>query len=284
MFSIVQPTPSPIGSAQSLETCNNPRHILPAGDANTDLQISGGTACTVDGSAPNANYVYRNVNIWSGGSLTFNDAKINFHAHSILIENGGTLQAGFDAPVAGPISIWLYGSKSDGIPSITCQSGPTCGVPQTIWDSNPLVAQNVSMGTMTMPSGPCTKASTIDPTTPVGTDCFYQYEVFDKGDAAGAFFGKKVLAVSYGGVLYLRGQKGIREVTANGPAIDAIPSDSGTSWVRLNKTIAMADVGSTTLYVDRPVPTWQAGDQIVVTSTDYLPAHSEELHHSQHLQ
>ena len=148
-----QPTPSPIGSAQSLETCNNPRHILPAGDANTDLQISGGTACTVDGSAPNANYVYRNVNIWGGGSLTFNDAKINFHAHSILIENGGTLQAGFDAPVAGPISIWLYGSKSDGIPSITCQSGPTCGVPQAIWDSNPLVAQNVSMGTMTMPTG-----------------------------------------------------------------------------------------------------------------------------------
>ncbi len=271
-------TPSPIlGATGSLETCNNKQHILPAGDSNTDLQISGGTACTIDGSAPGANYVYRNVNIWGGGSLTFNDAKINFHAHSILVENRGTLQAGLAAPVAGPISIWLYGSKDDGIPSITCQSGPTCGVPQAIWSSNPLVANNVSMGTMTMPSGPCIKASTIDPTTPVGTDCFYQYEVFDKGDADGAYFGKKVFAVSYGGILFLRGQKGIREVTANGPPIDATPSDSGTSWVRLNQTIATANLGTTTLYVDRAVPTWQAGDQIVVTSTDYLPGHSEEL-------
>jgi G8 domain len=263
--------------ASGPETCNNSGHILPAGDVNTDLQISGGTGCIIDGRVPGGNYVYRNVNIWGGGSLTFNDAKINFHAHSILVENQGTLQAGLAAPVAGPISIWLYGSKDDGIPSITCQSSPTCGVSPAIWNSNPLVANNVSMGTMTMPTEPCIKASTIDPTTPVGTDCFYQYEVFDRGDAAGAFFGKKVLAVSYGGILFLRGQKGIREVTANGPAIDATPSDSGTSWVRLNQTIATANLGTTSLYVDRAVPTWQAGDQIVVTSTDYLPAHSEEL-------
>jgi hypothetical protein len=272
------PSPSPPSmGASGPETCNNSGHILPAGDVNTDLQISGGTGCIIDGRVPGGNYVYRNVNIWGGGSLTFNDAKINFHAHSILVENQGTLQAGLAAPVAGPISIWLYGSKDDGIPSITCQSSPTCGVSPAIWNSNPLVANNVSMGTMTMPTEPCIKASTIDPTTPVGTDCFYQYEVFDRGDAAGAFFGKKVLAVSYGGILFLRGQKGIREVTANGPAIDATPSDSGTSWVRLNQTIATANLGTTSLYVDRAVPTWQAGDQIVVTSTDYLPAHSEEL-------
>ncbi len=29
--------------------------------------------------------------------------------------------------------------------------------------------------------------------------------------------------------------------------------------------------------MDRAVPTWESGDQIVVTSTDYLPGHSEEL-------
>jgi hypothetical protein len=255
-----------------VETCNNSNHILPAGDINTDLQISG-VACTVDGSVSGGNYVFRNVNIWGGGSLTFDDAKINFHAHSILVENGGTLQAGFNQPVVGPVSIWLYGSKDDGIPSITCLSSPTCGVPTNIWNSNP----NVVMQKMPQMNAPCVPASNFDPTTPVGKDCFYQYEVFDQGDAPGAFFGKKVLAVSYGGILYLRGQKGIRDVEATGMAIDADPADSGTSWVRLTKTIASANAGTTTLYVDRPVPTWKGGDQIVVTSTDYLPGHSEEL-------
>lgn len=103
-----------------------------------------------------------------------------------------------------------------------------------------------------------------------------------------------MLAVSYGGTLVLHGKKGTREVaipkipeTGKCPAdsraaIDACPSDSGTSWVRLAKTIPSAIEGSdedsrTTLYVDRPVPTWEEGDQIVLTSTDYLSSHSEEL-------
>src|SRR5690348_12358182 len=32
-----------------------------------------------------------------------------------------------------------------------------------------------------------------------------------------------------------------------------------------------------TLTLDRPVPTWKMGDQIVVTSTDYMPGHAEVL-------
>ncbi len=262
-------TPVPAGPEQ----CNEAGHILPAGDTNTDLQISSGTACIVDGSVAGGNYQYQNVNIWGGGSLTFADAKINFHAHSILVENGGTLQAGFDKPLVGPLSIWLYGSANDGVPSITCLSDGTCGVPQNIWDSNP----NVAMQQMPMAGTPCTKASTLDPNSPAGNDCFYQYEIFEKGDASGAYFGKKVLAVSYGGTLFLRGAKGIRDVPPNGPAIDATPSDSGTSWVRLTDTISSGQVGATSFHVDRPVPTWAAGDQIVLTSTDYLPGHSEEL-------
>jgi hypothetical protein len=269
------PTP-PIG-ATGPEQCTEKGNILPAGDVNTDLQISAGTACVVDGSVAGGNYQYRNVNIWGGGSLTFADAKINFHAHSILVENGGTLQAGFDKALVGPLNIWLYGSANDGIPSITCQSDATCGVPQAMWDSNPLVATNVAMGTMAMPTAACTKASTFDPTTPVGNDCFYQYEIFENKDISGAYFGKKVLAVSYGGTLYLRGAKGIRDVSPNGPPIDATPSDSGTSWVRLTDTISTGQAGATSFHIDRPVPTWAAGDQIVMTSTDYLPGHSEEL-------
>src|SRR5271155_2140331 len=43
------PTPPSLG-ASGPETCGNAGHTLPPGDINTDLQISGGTACVVDGS------------------------------------------------------------------------------------------------------------------------------------------------------------------------------------------------------------------------------------------
>ena len=60
------------------------QNVLPAGDHHdTDLEIKG-IACVV----PKGTYAYRNVNIWGGGSLTFEDAAIDFHAHSILVENG----------------------------------------------------------------------------------------------------------------------------------------------------------------------------------------------------
>ena len=67
------------------ETCKGPGNILPSGNATTptDLQINGVT-CIVDGSGNaggvTGSYVYRNVNIWNGGSLTFNDKQIDFHA------------------------------------------------------------------------------------------------------------------------------------------------------------------------------------------------------------
>ncbi|MGA9720137.1 MAG: chitobiase/beta-hexosaminidase C-terminal domain-containing protein [Acidobacteriaceae bacterium] len=248
----------------AVEFCGGPNHILPVGDVHTDLDIHG-LSCTVDGSAPEGTYHYRNVNIYGGGSLTFADAKINFHAHSILVENTGGLYAGLNAPAVGPISIWLYGTAQDSAPAITCKSGPTCGIPDAIWNSNP----NVPM--KTMPSRPCVKASTLDPNSPVGDDCFYQYEVFDAADGPGTYFGKKVLALSYGGSIYLRGAKGIR--SENTP-IAATPSDSGTSWVRLVDDLKGSE---SSFHVDRPVPTWGNGDHIVLTTTDYLPGHSEEL-------
>ncbi|MFL6307325.1 MAG: chitobiase/beta-hexosaminidase C-terminal domain-containing protein [Candidatus Sulfotelmatobacter sp.] len=246
------------------QLCNSPNHILPAGDVNTDLDING-VACTVEGSAPQGTYIYRNVNIRGGGSLSFPDAKIDFHAHSILVENQGALYAGLNAPAVGPISIWLYGSAQDGIPAIICKTDAACGVPQNVWTSN----TNVPM--KTMPSAPCVKASALDPNSPVGDDCFYQYEVFDNADGPETYFGKKVLALSYGGTIYLRGAKGIR--SENTP-IAATPSDSGTSWVRLVDDLRG---GESSFHVDRPVPTWAPGDHIVLTTTDYLPGHSEEL-------
>lgn len=52
-----------------------------------------------------------------------------------------------------------------------------------------------------------------------------------------------------------------------------MPSDSGKSWARLSGDV---NVGATQLTVDRAVD-WGVGDRIVVTTTDYLPGHSEVL-------
>jgi hypothetical protein len=249
-----------------VETCSS--GTLPEGDVDTDLHISGGT-CTVDGKVNGGTYVYRNVNIWGGGSLVFADAKINFHAHSILVENQGSLIAGASAAAVGPITIWLYGSKDDGIPEITCLSSSTCGVPQDIWGSNPSMATK----TPQPPGAKCNPASNYPQPSPVGSDCFYQYDVLDSDGTAGQFFSRKSLALSYGGTIYLRGSKGIRQVTA-GLQIADKPSDSGTSWVRLTTTLKG---GESSFTVDRPVPTWETGDHIVLTSTDYLMGHNEEV-------
>ena len=256
----------------TVETCNEAGNILPGGSASQpiDLQING-TNCVVDGSGSaggvTGSYVYRNVNIWNGGSLTFKDtpvsSAIDFHAHSILVEKNATLAAGPTSGISYPLTVWLWGTASDGIPSITCLSDNKnqCGVSDTDWNSNP----NVPM--KQMPTMACTPAS-----AQLGlpnNDCFYQYEVLESGDIAGAYFGKKVLAVSAGGSLALRGAKGIRLET-----IETNPADSGTSWGRLTTTL---EGGETSFTIDRSVPTWARGDHIVVTTTDYLPSHTEEL-------
>ncbi len=88
----------------------------------------------------------------------------------------------------------------------------------------------------------------------------------DKGTKA--YFGRKVLALSYGGTLQLFGDKGS---TLDSTMID--PKNSGKSWVRLNGSLKKGDQ---TLTVDRAVD-WKKNDHIVVTTTDYLPEHSEEL-------
>src|SRR5262249_41687937 len=156
--------------------------------------------------------------------------------------------------------IHLYGAdqgvKGTGI---ICQSPPNapdgspsragqCGIPNSIWDTNG-----------------ASKVSLLGQTNP---DYFYQYSPlpFDNGevDKKTGYYGYKVLAVSYGGTLKLFGDKGVSDSLQ--------PNASGTSWVRLDGTITP---GATSIKV-RPV-TWQAGDHIVVTTSDYLPNHSEEL-------
>jgi hypothetical protein len=252
--------------AQAPDPC--PGGQLPAG---TGQDIVINHPCTVRMGT----YNYGNVNIIAKGSLVFEEnvrgEKIDFWAKSILVENGGSLltrATGVVSPYSeqfgifgGVLTIHLYGAdqglKGTGV---TCQSpandpngNPSrvgqCGIPNSIWDTNG--NSKVSLPGQKNP------------------DYFYQYSPlpFDHGEVDNkiGYFGYKVIAVSYGGTLKLFGSKGVS-------GDDLIETASGTSWVRLRGTITP---GATQLIV-RPI-TWQAGDHIVVTTTDYLPNHSEEL-------
>ncbi len=208
-----------------------------------DLEVTG--PCTVGAGT----YEYRNVNIYGGGSLTFSDAVIDFWAQSILVENHGSLIAGSAAdPIGtagGLVTIHLYG-KDQG-PSgagIACKTDVRCGVDPSIWTMSP-------SSKVALPGGV--------------SDYFYAYNPLDYDNAdPNAYFGYKVLGVSYGGTLNLFGSKGATYG-------NLLPSSSGTSWARLNGSLV---AGQTTLTLDRQVD-WQAGDEIVITATDYLPRHSE---------
>ncbi len=272
-------------SAQASRTlyCPDPNTksaILPTGD-NHDADMIVNGACTADGKgiAPGkaaALYAFHNVNVISGGSLTFLDAPIDFHAESILVENNASLIAGSPgAPIGSNpgsrLIIYLYGAPAD--PGILCQTDPFCGIPHTtakdLWDSNTSMSMQMPMPA----NGTCVKASAIDPSYQLpGDDCFYQYEALDAQDKAAqakAYFGHKVLAVSYGGTLNLFGRKG----ALYDEATDANPANTGISWARL------AGIAGNELTLDlRKGQTlnWQPGDEIVVTATDYMPGHSEK--------
>jgi hypothetical protein len=238
-----------------------PAALLPgSGD---DLVVTG--PCTVGAGT----YHYGDVNVYGGGTLTFDDAAIDFWATGILIENDGALVAGSAAaPIGtagGALTIHLYGPAQSAPPfgtdpgaggqGIVCKSpGGLCGIPQATWDS-----QGASK--VALPGGV--------------SDYFYRYGPlpYDDGGATPGWFGYKVLAVSYGGTLKLFGKKGASMGTL-------APSDTGTSWVRLAATVrptgTSVDPKDRTLQLSRAVD-WEPGDQIVLTTTDYLPGHSEQL-------
>ena len=81
------------------------------------------------------------------------------------------------------------------------------------------------------------------------------------------YFGRKTLAVSYGGTLQLFGKKGS---TFDG--LTPVASDTGKSWRRLATNLVTS---GDSFDVDGEVD-WQENDHIVITPTDYLPGHAEE--------
>lgn len=238
-----------------------PGGVLPAGTGQ-DIVIS--TPCSVKGDVSNGKYSYGNVNIINGGTLTFSDAKIDFWSSGILVENGGTLAAGTpDAPIGtnrGVVTIHLYGAdQGNNGKGIECKSDQKsqCGIPDDVWnhdDTSKLCffgnGDNCDGGVL---------------------DYFYKYQplMFDGGDT-NAYFGYKVLGVGYGGTLKLFGKKGVDySIPVNQPW------NSGRSWAHLNSSVPDAK-NPKQLVLDRQV-FWEVGDHIVLTTTDYLPGHSEEL-------
>jgi hypothetical protein len=237
------------------------------GDPSTapDLIVNGPCKVPIITGKIFAHY-FKNVNILEGGILSFveedqSGSNTNFWASSIIVENGGTLLAG--SPTApfgskgGVLRIYLWGSDQ-GVSGqgAVCVSPPgpgnnpragQCGIPNEIWDSKGASKVQLVAG---------------------GEDYFYHYTPLpfdDKANADGVvgYFGYKVLAVSYGGTLQLAGKKGATYASLN----------SGKSWTRLDGTILPR---ATSLKVVGPVD-WEPGNIIVVTTTDYVPNHSEEL-------
>ncbi len=229
---------------------------LPAGSGG-DVVVSG--TCTVGAGI----YRYGNVNIIAGGTLKFIEspnAETHFWAKSILVEYNGSLIAGTPAaPIGtqnGTLTIHLYGADSDKA-GIQCQSpvvgGAPCGIPSAVWNQNP-PPTSTTCTKIVLPSGV--------------SDCFYPYMPPDNIAGETGMFGRKVLAVSYGGTLQLFGRKGA--TYTNGVQ----NWDSGKSWVRLRNHDSRP--GENIFNLDRAVD-WKPGDRVVVTTTDYLPGHSEEF-------
>jgi hypothetical protein len=105
-----RPRPGPIARDEApTDPC--PGGILPRGNSEAPLDLMVNKTCTVDGTqtvkdakGPGV-YVYQNVNVVNGGTLVFSDAMIDFHAHSILVERGGTLKAGAESPITKRVTI-----------------------------------------------------------------------------------------------------------------------------------------------------------------------------------
>ena len=239
------------------------------GDGTQDVHVVGPGTCFVNAGT----YYYHNINIFGGGTLQFQDnGNTDLWVANILVENNSAMLAGTpSAPygVNGVLTIHLWGpaqsggtGHGDGGVGISCLSDGNneCGVPASIWTSN-------------CPGNDCSQPFPLNPTSCVSsqlpgnvTDCFYPYMPleYDDGGKLPGYFGYKVLGVSYGGTLQLYGKKGATYSQLT-------PAQSGTSWARLAQTVT---TGATSLTLDRTVD-WAANDQIVLTTTDFLPADSE---------
>jgi hypothetical protein len=278
----------------------------PGAHANQDLKVD--SACAV---AP-GEYHYRFVNVVANGSLTFTEAtksKTDFWASAVIIENGGAVLAGSSplnpfGKLGGVLTIHLYGadlSKGDPLKipgqGVLCSTkAPTpCGIPQAVWTNN---GKDPLWGCGAASNAPGKNCIPGLPTNV--SDYFYQYgplygderctdgSKWDKmsgrcqtANGQVGYFGYKVLAVSFGGRLQLFGYKGTCYFHCD-------PKLTHASWTRLRRRILGDDLDPKSqtndlFIVDAPSnlnpenTQFSENDEFVVTSTDYLPGHSERF-------
>jgi hypothetical protein len=236
-------------------------------------------------------YQYAYVNVVDGGTLFFVDdgGTIDFRVQSMLVEQGGAVQAGASCQpfgtYGGTLSIGLWGTDptNQGTEQPPAgQGGITCYGQD---GSGPCYSS-----TLTGSPHYCTGPDPTDPCASTTADSngnnalFEPYQNMPFDDSP---FGFKVLAVSYGGSLELYGAHGVRPTDVTSPTLrlaacpappasdqtdpDAWAQLSGNSWARLDATAA---AGATELVLDRAVD-WQPGDQVVVGTTDWYASHSE---------
>jgi hypothetical protein len=241
------------GPAHAVTCPDGGNSVLPPGNGE-ELEVVGGE-CTVGAGT----YHYGAVNVYGGGVLTFADEVIDFWTSGMIVENEGSVVAGVPHPIGtngGKLTIHLYGAdqgaqpfgvQNQGGQSTVCKSpGGFCGIPTEVWNTNGSSKQMLPGGV---------------------EDYFYQYHPlpYDDGGMVKGYFGYKSIGVGYGGSLQLFGKQG-----ATYTPLEA--TDSGTSWVRLGATAAK---GATTITLAKPVD-WAAESEIVITTTDYIPGHSEQ--------
>lgn len=267
-------------------------------DTNEDLDIDG-VCYTVTPTSENR--TLRHVHVRNGGRLYFLDAggTIDFRISGLLVEQGGLVQAGspscpFGSENAGSqLEIGLWGSDPTQLGTVTNIAGLQCKSHGGQCYDPALV--------VTPPSTPMCCVGT-DPTDPCNQACGARSEynaafegyaplnydgMTGDADSGQNFFGFKAVAVSYGGQLLLYGDKGADYSDSMGggggspsPAcplpdaadyhdLDAWARASGTSWARLRATAS-----GSALNLDRQVD-WEAGDRVVVSTTDWYPGHSE---------
>ncbi|MDX2167265.1 MAG: hypothetical protein SF182_09385 [Deltaproteobacteria bacterium] len=261
-------------------------------------KISGG------GTYNFANYVNileNRTNKTKGGLYIVDSGKpVELRFGSMLIEKGGTLQAGSACnpfgKAGGTLTLSIFGddpSDEGRIPSptpgIQCLTSPNSKYPcfPGTYDFQP----NKFYCTRTDTDDPC--ASTTAPQTDPQNFLLEDYGQLNFDPTS---FGYKVLGVAYGGTLNLFGWKGALPLqsaagatiaagedqhcpvpTATPAKLDAAEmrdwaSFSGSSWGRLDGL----NEARTVLTMDRAVKDWQPGDEIVVGTTDWYPGHNEQ--------
>jgi hypothetical protein len=294
VLSLASPTSAVAQAGCTATKCTCTGGELPQGQGQ-DLVINTGSCVVKHKNTP---FNFHNVNIYNGGELHFaDDGDVDFYAESILVEYKGSVTAGLPTAAGAyksRLTIHLWGKPSD--PGVVCASplqphGAPCGIPDALWTANTQMSSHMNMGGTQMVSAknaPCKSIQGYDPYLPPvqGKDeCFYQYEIQDAQDLQAnrqAFFGHKVFAVAFGGTVQLFGSEGTTYLTEPGSCDptkvgnECNPANTGSSWRRLT-SISQDKLTVTVNDPNNSPVTWKAGDHVVITTTDYLPSHSEEV-------